>query len=82
MDTLESAWAQMCRDAGWTEALCCTPDGGARAAYEHKLDALAKEREITIRALIAKEREHGTRFHRAYVNGVESALNRAISDPR
>ena len=40
-DKLESAWSDLCRDAGWTSALYCTPDLSARRRYEANIDALA-----------------------------------------
>ena len=79
---LEAVWSALCVDAGWTADLNCSPSLPALRAYYAKLDALANEREAELRSVIAATRKAVSGFDRHYVDGIEGALDRAITSPR
>ncbi len=83
---LESTWAALCYEAGWTSDLYCTADGKARRAYEARLDALIGERQCALRTLVSAARHNiersGTRFDANYVDGISAAIERAAVSPR
>lgn len=79
---LETAWSSLCLDAGWTADLNCSPNLKQLHGYYARLDALAAERQASLRGLIGAARKAAAAFDRHYVDGIEAALGRAIEAPR
>jgi hypothetical protein len=80
--TVETIWANLCYEAGWTAELNCSPNLRQVQAYYARLDAIIGERQDALRALIGNARKTAEGFDRHYLDGIEGAIERAIASPR